>query len=270
MKIRFWIAVAFVAALSSVANAAPRKPARVEKLQFFSATNPRKTLPLRENKTLRKIALSQMPRGGISNFFGACKGRFRKGANAAYLAANVYAMPKDDPKTPRREYSLWLDVFAYSTKTARLMRLQRLDLTQKLKCIYGNWSQGNDSAGVMDLMWLDANLQQAPLLRMNMGGTVMSGIAGCYGLIVFPNGLRAAPVVQDFETSDNMMGSQNIFFDTRGKNGFLILRQDVNSLNIGFDEQHPTTTKLEKRTYFDWDGKAFVARSSKKRASKPR
>lgn len=103
-------------------------------------------------------------------------------------------------------------------------------------------------------MWLDSQ-NQIPILRVQMQGEVMSGIAGCDALIIFPQGLRARSVVQDFEYDGNVQ----TFFTNRDQRNFLVVRQQTTYFVDDYDKQK-TTEHRQKPIYFDWNGKAFVAR----------
>ncbi len=102
-----------------------------------------------------------------------------------------------------------------------------------------------------------------------MSGVAMSGIAGCYGLIAFPQGLKGEASIQDFETYDNITGGMDVFFSERDKRGFLVVRQEARSYDMDFGEQK-TTVKHYPKTYFDWNGKGFTARASNNSPAIPR
>ena len=233
----------------------------VTPVQFTPFVPNQPVLALRRNQQMLAPVLTQMPRGGVSEFFGVCKGQFKSASTTkdGYLMVHLYAIPTSGRSEGRRRFSLFLDLLTsdLARTPTRPRRLNHIDLTQ-LPCLNGNWAHDSDSASNVDLMWVDSLQQQIPLLKLQMSGTVMSGIAGCYGLVVFPDGLQSQAVAQSFETHDQIMGGINISF-SRDRRGFLVVRQDTKSYDMDFDKQQ-TTEKLTGRTYFDWNGRAFVAR----------
>jgi hypothetical protein len=240
------------------------KPAG-EVMRLVSLGFGQEVLSLRENRQLLAPVRALMPSGGISEFFGVCKGRFKSG-NAVkddFLMVHFYALPDKakvvQQKDGSRKFALLLDLLTFdrSRKSARLRRLNRVALTD-LPCLNGNWAHGSDSLDRVELLWIDARQQMVPTLKLQMSGSVMSGVAGCYALVAFPEGLQAKPVNHDFETYSQLMGGMDVSF-SRDKQGLLVVRQDSKGYDMDFDKQKTTVT-LTERTYFHWNGKAFVAR----------
>jgi hypothetical protein len=91
-------------------------------------------LSLRENRQLLAPVRALMPSGGISEFFGVCKGRFKSGnvVKDDFLVAHFYALPDKakavQQKNMSRKFSLFLDLLTFdrSRKSARLRRLNRV------------------------------------------------------------------------------------------------------------------------------------------------
>jgi hypothetical protein len=190
-----------------------------------------------------------------------------RGVESNSLLVHLYLVPggrKSDGynEIPYIHHSVFLDLFTFANpkKPAQLRHLNHVDLTRPMKCLNGNWARGSDSVSQVGLMWVDLR-QQIPVLRTQMSGTALSGIAGCYGLVAFPEGLKGKTVIQDFETYDNITGGMDVFFNDRDKRGFLVVRQEARSYDMDFDKQKKTV-KQYPRTYFDWNGKGFVVRKS--------
>ncbi|RYX82164.1 hypothetical protein EON83_20825 [bacterium] len=236
-------------------------------LRVVSPIAGRQTLPLQANAKLRALALARLPRGAKSEFFGVCEGRFQGnvGSRESEFIVHLYAVPSHKTKAETgQNFSLILDVFCLDNlkSLATLQLLNHIDLTP-LPSLNGNWAHGSDSIRTVDLAWIDAK-QQIPLLKMQMSGTTMSGVAGCFALVAFPAGLQAPPVSQSFDTYDGPAGGMDVSFTRDKKGAFVVREQSISyaqGIPDGVDGEYNTPKQLGTPQFYDWNGKTFAPRS---------
>ena len=240
--------------------------ASIEVTQFLPTDASQHILPFQTGQKMSEFVGFDMPMHVITEFFGTVKGRFNNSHTTenATLVAHFYAMPtrkevKDGEG--RQLYSLFLDLYIFTGKDASIMRRVQHIALNKFACLYGNWAHGSDSLGDVELTWIDAKQHQIPMLKISMSGTVISGVAGCYGLVIFPQGIGNKALLQDFETRSAGSEDVRVFFTDKDAKGLLSVRQQTTIYESDYDKMK-TTKKPAINQYFDWNGSAFVARQS--------
>lgn len=238
--------------------------AGIEITQFLPTNATQQLLPLKTGQKMSDFVGFDMPMRAITEFFGTTKGRFNNSHTTedATLLTHVYALPtrkevNDGEK--RQLYSLFLDLYVFTRKDASVMRRSQNIVLNDFACLGGNWAHGSDSVDAVDVMWVNAKHHQIPLLKIRMSGTVIKGIAGCYGLVIFPQGFGNKAVLQDFETYGQDGQTLDVFFDSRDRRGLLSVRQQTTNYESDYVKMKTTTTRLPDK-YFDWNGNRFVAR----------
>lgn len=273
MKLRhlLWISLCVVTVSGcsqrqQAASAPAKTPqsANVEITQFLPINTSQQLLPLKTGQKMSEIVGFDMPERAITEFFGTVKGRFNNSHTIedATLLTHFYALPngkdvKDGEK--RQLYSLFLDLYVFTGKDASVLRRSQHIALDNFPCLYGNWAHDSDSIYRVDLMWVDGKNYQIPLLKIGMSGTVISGVVGCDGLVIFPQGFGNKAVLQDFENYSQRDEDLAVFFDSKDRNGLLSIRQQTTEYESDYDKMKTTAKRLPSK-YFDWNGKRFIAR----------